>query len=59
MLTKNSLDIDHIAFIGRTYFEYMRMFGRDETVFKTGPVLDCAAGPSSFVAEVRSAGASV
>ncbi len=51
MNKKTALDIDRIAFIGRTYFEYCRMFGLDETVFQKGPVLDCAAGPSSFAAE--------
>ncbi len=56
MVSKNSLDIDRIAFIGRTYFEYMRMFGLDESAFYNGPVLDCAAGPSSFAAEAHHAG---
>ncbi len=56
MLPKDSLDIDRIAFIGRTYFEYLRMFGLNETFFGQGPVLDCAAGPSSFAAEAHRAG---
>lgn len=56
MKRKNSLDLDRIAFIGRTYFEYMRMFSLDETVFHEGPVLDCAAGPSSFTAEAHRSG---
>lgn len=56
MINRDYLDIDRIAFIGRTYFEYMRMFDLDETVFQEGPVLDCAAGPSSFAAEACSAG---
>lgn len=50
------LDIDRIAFIGRTYFEYMRMFDLDESVLRKGSVLDCAAGPSSFAAEALRAG---
>lgn len=50
------LDIDRIAFIGRTYREYMSMFDLDESVFKNGPVLDCPAGPSSFKAEARGPG---
>jgi hypothetical protein len=53
------LNIDRIAFIGRTYFEYMRMFGLDEGVFQKGPVLDCAAGPSSFTAEACQTGFNV
>ena len=53
------LDIDRVAFIGRTYFEYMRMFDLDESVLRKGPVLDCAAGPSSFTAEARGLGFNV
>lgn len=56
MVNHDHLDIDRIAFIGRTYFEYLRMFGLDETVFQKGRVLDCAAGPSSFTAEACRAG---
>ncbi|MGE5173544.1 MAG: class I SAM-dependent methyltransferase [Betaproteobacteria bacterium] len=53
------LNIDRIAFIGRTHFEYVRMFGLDESFFQKGPVLDCAAGPSSFAAEASQAGFNV
>lgn len=56
MASCDHLDIDRIAFIGRTYFEYMRMFGLHEAVFQKGTVLDCAAGPSSFTAEACRAG---
>ena len=49
----DSLDIDRVAFIGRTYREYMWMFGLDESVCENGPMLDCPAGPSSFTAEAR------
>ncbi len=59
MNNHNALDIDRIAFIGRTYFEYVRMFGLDESALRKGPVLDCAAGPSSFAAEARTAGHTV
>lgn len=55
-MTGESLAIDRIVFIGRTYSEYMRMFDLDETIFEKGPVLDCPAGPSSFTAEARSRG---
>jgi hypothetical protein len=55
----NYLNIDRIAFIGRTYFEYLRMFGLDEPLLKQGPVLDCAAGPSSFATEAHQNGFSV
>ncbi len=45
------IDLDHIAFIGRTYHEYEAIFALDKDVMSSGPVLDCAAGPSSFTAE--------
>jgi len=52
----DSLKLDRIAFIGRTYFEYVRMFGLDENVLRSGRILDCAAGPSSFAAEAQRSG---
>lgn len=56
MKKRDALDIDHIAFIGRTYDEYCRMFVLDEAMLKRGPVLDCPSGPSSFTAEARKRG---
>ncbi len=53
------LMLDRVAFIGRTYFEYVRMFGLDENVLQEGRILDCAAGPSSFAAEAHRSGFSV
>lgn len=50
------LNIDHIVFIGRTYSEYLKFFDLDEEKLGRGPVLDCAAGPSSFTAEACNAG---
>lgn len=47
---KNSLDIDRIAFIGRTYDEYMKIFDLDESILPRGRILDCPAGASSFAA---------
>ena len=55
----NHLNIDRIAFIGRTYSEYMSMFGLNEGILKQGPVLDCPAGPSSFAAEAEKMGLDV
>lgn len=52
----HKLDLDRIAFIGRTYSEYMDIFNLDEALLADGPVLDCAAGPSSFTAEARKKG---
>ena len=48
MKGNDSLNIDRIAFFGRTYAEYLSMFGLDETVMKHGRILDCPAGASSF-----------
>jgi hypothetical protein len=52
----NHLDLDRIAFIGRTYSEYLRMFWLNEAIVRRGPVLDCAGGPSSFAAEAHQSG---
>ncbi len=49
----NRLKIDRIAFLGRTYAEYISMFDLDGTLLKKGYVLDCPAGASSFAAEAH------
>jgi hypothetical protein len=56
VISHDRLDIDRIAFIGRTYDEYLRMFELDENRLRKGPVLDCASGPASFAAEANQAG---
>ena len=56
MVKQNALQLDRVVFIGRTYFEYIRMFDLGGYDLKRGAVLDCAAGPSSFTAEVRKQG---
>ena len=56
MVETNSLQLDRIVFIGRTYFEYLRMFDLNESDLKLGRVLDGAAGPSSFTAEATAKG---
>ncbi len=56
MSRQEGLNLDRIVFIGRTYFEYMRMFDLNESDLKRGVVLDCAAGPSSFTAEAHKQG---
>lgn len=53
------VELDRIVFIGRTYAEYMKMFGLDEALLREGSVLDCPAGPSSFTAEAHERGLSV
>ena len=52
----DSLDIDRIAFFGRTYAEYMDMFGLDESDLKKDRIFDCPAGASSFAAEAHRLG---
>lgn len=53
MATK-TYEIDEIAFIGRTFTEYQRMFDFDPAVWSGQRILDCPAGPCSFVTEARS-----
>ena len=52
----NSLSIDRIVFFGRTYAEYLSMFGLDESVLRQGRVLDCLCCASSFAAEAHQLG---
>ena len=58
-MKKARLDIDRVAFIGRTYDEYMRMFALEESLMKQGRVLDCPAGAASFAAEAGRRGSDV
>jgi hypothetical protein len=50
------IDLDRIAFIGRTYYEYVHIFDLDEHTLKEATVLDCPSGASSFAAEGGSRG---
>ncbi|MCK4911331.1 MAG: hypothetical protein KAR83_06800, partial [Thermodesulfovibrionales bacterium] len=50
------MKLEHIAFLGRTFQEYLDMFGLTSDALRGETVLDCPAGPSSFVAEARSMG---
>ncbi|RIX54056.1 methyltransferase domain-containing protein [Paenibacillus nanensis] len=45
-----------VAMTCRGYEEYLSMFGLTEAELSTGPILDVAAGGSSFTAEARSRG---
>lgn len=54
--SKKRLELDRVAFIGRTFGEYADMFGLNEDDLRRGPVLDCPAGPSSFTAETSGMG---
>jgi hypothetical protein len=48
-----------VAMTCRSYEEYVRMFALRRTALRKGPVLDVAAGASSFAAEARRRGADV
>lgn len=48
--------IDEVAFIGRTFAEYERMFGLDAERWIGHRVLDCPAGACSFVASATERG---
>jgi len=45
-----------VAITCRSFEEYVRMFDLEESVIATGPILDLAAGASSFTAEARRRG---
>src|SRR5512143_4034224 len=49
-MVPKKINLDRIAFIGRTLREYFRMFELDYGMLK-GRVLDCPGGASSFTAE--------
>ncbi len=59
ILRTNQLDIGHIVFFGRTYAEYLSMFGLNEQLLRQGAILDCPAGASSFAAEAHQLGLNV
>ncbi len=59
MKERDQLNIDRIAFLGRTYAEYMDMIGLDESLLRNGRILDCPAGASSFAAEAHQMGLDV
>lgn len=59
MKEREQLDIDRIAFFGRTYAEYLSMFDLNEHLLRQGAILDCPAGASSFAAEARQLGLDV
>lgn len=53
---KKKFYIDKIAFIGRSYDEYMKMFDLDLNYLMNKKILDCAAGASSFTSEISNMG---
>ncbi|NOZ68380.1 MAG: class I SAM-dependent methyltransferase [Deferribacteres bacterium] len=56
---RNTFNIDRIAFIGRTFAEYISLFDLCEKTLRHGPVLDCPAGSASFTAEAHKSGIDV
>lgn len=56
---EKKFNISQIAFIGRSYDEYMRMFDLDLDYLKDKRTLDCPAGASSFTAELLKNGYNV
>ncbi|WP_025689206.1 class I SAM-dependent methyltransferase [Paenibacillus zanthoxyli] len=56
-LEENRLDLSRIVFIGRTYEEYMAMFGLSEEELKGRTVLDCPGGACAFTARANALGA--
>ncbi len=54
-MSRKKIDLDRIAFIGRTFREYFRIFDLDYGMLK-GRVLDCPGGASSFAAECAKMG---
>lgn len=53
------LELDRVIFIGRTFDEYMKMFGLNEQDLQGEKVLDCPAGACSFTAHAHSLGMDV
>ena len=54
--TQNSLQLNRVAFYGRTLSEYLKMFDIDLSLWKDCKILDCPGGASSFVAEANKLG---
>lgn len=52
----NSVQLDRVAFYGRTLSEYLKIFYIDLGVWNGCKILDCPAGASSFVAEANKRG---
>ena len=47
------IQLDRVAFYGRTLAEYLRIFDLDLPSWRDCTILDCPAGASSFVAETH------
>ncbi|MFD1775864.1 SAM-dependent methyltransferase [Paenibacillus rhizophilus] len=58
-LEENRLDLSRIIFIGRTFEEYMAMFGLSEEELQGRTVLDCPGGACAFTARANALGVQV
>ncbi|MNM33442.1 hypothetical protein D3C81_440610 [compost metagenome] len=56
-LEESKLDLSRIVFIGRTYEEYLAMFGLTEEELAGLDILDCPGGACAFTAGASRAGA--
>ena len=52
----NQFAIPYVAFLGRTYKEYLEMFSLQESGLSGSKTLDVASGPNSFISEAISKG---
>ncbi|MFB6295611.1 MAG: hypothetical protein ABEH66_02065 [Halobacteriales archaeon] len=52
-MTTKKYEIDEFAFVGRTFTEYQQMFDLDPGTWAGRRILDCPAGPCSFVTEAH------
>lgn len=53
---ENDGEENSVLFFGRTLTEYINMFNLDLSFWKGSKILDCPAGPASFVAEANKLG---
>ncbi|MFN7141275.1 MAG: hypothetical protein ACK4UN_18260, partial [Limisphaerales bacterium] len=53
---KDGLELDKVVLLGRTFDEYSRYFGLQETDLRGKKILDVASGVSSFTAEANAQG---
>ncbi len=53
---ETALQLDRVAFYGRTLAEYQKIFDFDLSAWKGSKILDCPAGASSFTAEAVNLG---
>lgn len=56
---KQSLELNKVVLLGRTFEEYLRFFGLSEKELRGKKILDTASGVSSFCAEANAKGINV